>query len=63
MRKLSCNLTITAASVVVAIFIGGMNDNLTHFGYAVVGIFIMSWIISTVIYRAKGYDNLPVAQA
>lgn len=86
MRKLWYNLTITAASVVVAIFIGGiealgllsdklgleggiwtliggMNDNLTHFGYAVVGIFIMSWIISTVVYRAKGYDNLQVRQA
>ncbi|HEY4164133.1 MAG TPA: HoxN/HupN/NixA family nickel/cobalt transporter [Dongiaceae bacterium] len=81
MRKLWYNLTITAASVVVAIFIGGMealglisdklgldggfwsfvgamNDNLANFGYAVVGIFIASWIISTVVYRARGYDNL-----
>jgi high-affinity nickel-transport protein len=80
-RKLWYNLTITAASVVVAIFIGGiealgligdklglaggvwdaigaLNDNLANFGYAVVGIFILSWIISTVIYRAKGYDRL-----
>jgi high-affinity nickel-transport protein len=81
MRKLWYNLTITAASVVVAIFIGGMealglisdklgldggfwsfvgamNDNLANFGYAVVGIFIASWIISTVVYRVKGYDSL-----
>jgi len=80
-RKLWYNLTITAASVVVAIFIGGvealgligdklglaggiwdfvgsMNDNLTNFGYAVVGIFIASWIISTVIYKAKRYDSI-----
>ncbi|AYD01654.1 HoxN/HupN/NixA family nickel/cobalt transporter [Neorhizobium sp. NCHU2750] len=80
-RKLWYNLTITAASVVVAIFIGGLealglisdklelqggiwdivgafNDNLGNFGFAVVGIFIASWIISTVIYRAKGYDRL-----
>lgn len=78
-------LTITAASVVVAIFIGGiealgligdklgleggfwdfvgdLNDNLTNFGYAVVGIFIASWLISTIIYRAKGYDHLQARQ-
>ncbi|TCR92985.1 HoxN/HupN/NixA family nickel/cobalt transporter [Rhizobium sp. BK376] len=80
-RKLWYNLTITAASVVVAVFIGGlealgliadklgleggfwsfvgeMNGNLANFGYAVVGIFVASWIISTVIYRSRGYDSL-----
>ena len=85
MRKLWYNLTITAASVVVAIFIGGiealgliadkleldggfwsfvgaMNNNLANFGYAVVGIFLASWIISTIVYRAKRYDELSVRQ-
>ena len=32
-------------------------------GYAVVGIFIASWIISTVVYRAKGYDDLRVGRS
>lgn len=82
-RKLWYNLTITAASIVVAIFIGGvealgliggklglegrfwtaigrLNENLTSFGLAVVGIFIASWLISGLIYRAKGYDRLLV---
>lgn len=82
-RKLWYNLTITAASVVVAIFIGGlealgliadklgleggfwsfvaaMNDNLANFGYVVVGIFLASWVISTLVYRTKGYDKLQV---
>ena len=82
-RKLWYNLTITAASVVVALFIGsvealglivdklglegglwgvigGLNDNLTNFGFAVVFIFIASWIVSAMIYRAKGFDNLQV---
>jgi nickel/cobalt transporter (NiCoT) family protein len=81
LRKLWYNLTITAASVVVAIFIGGievlgligdklglkegfwgvvgdLNDNLTNFGFVVVGIFIGSWIISTILYRAMGYEAL-----
>ncbi len=84
-RKLWYNLTITAASVVVALFIGGvesfgligdklglegafwtaisgLNDNLTDFGFAVVGIFIASWIVAAVIYRAKGFDNLQVGR-
>lgn len=82
-RKLWYNLTITAASVAVALFIGGvealglladklglegglwavvgdLNDNLTNFGFAVVGIFLASWVVSTLVYRVKGYDALPV---
>lgn len=83
MRKLWYNLTITAASVVVAIFIGGiealglisdklgleggiwsvvgeLNDNLANFGYAVVGIFVLSWLASAALYKAKGYDSLQI---
>lgn len=82
-RKLWYNLTITAASVVVAIFIGGieaiglisdklgleggvwrfigdLNDNLANFGFAIVGIFLLSWLVSTVLYKARGYDNLQI---
>lgn len=84
-RKLWYNLTITAASVVVAIVIGGiealglisdklgltggfwdfvgtLNDNFNNLGFAVVGIFVAAWIISTVVYRSKGYDRLQVNQ-
>lgn len=39
-------------------FIGDMNDSLANFGYAVVGIFIVSWVVSMVIYRARDYDRL-----
>jgi high-affinity nickel-transport protein len=78
-RKLWYNFTITAASVVVAIFIGGvevlglfgsrlnlaggfwdligaLNGNFGAFGYAVAGIFLASWLISTLVYRLKRYD-------
>jgi high-affinity nickel-transport protein len=84
-RKLWYNLTITAASIAVALFIGGietlglisdklrlegrlwgfiggLNGNLTYFGFAVVGIFIASWLVSAVIYKAKGFDNSQVVQ-
>ena len=37
-----------------------MNENLKNFGFVVVGIFIASWLVSTLIYRAKGYDSLPI---
>lgn len=80
-RKLWYNMTITAASVVVALFIGGVealgligdklgrtdgvwavvaeiNDNLTNFGFIVVGIFMASWLISTIAYRVSGLDKL-----
>jgi high-affinity nickel-transport protein len=84
-RKLWYNLTITSASVAVAIFIGGvealgligdklgieggfwgfvsnLNDNLTNFGFVVVGIFVASWLVSTLVYRAKGYDRIQAGQ-
>lgn len=83
MRKLWYNLTITAASVVVALFIGGvgalgliseklglegrfwdfianLSEDLANFGFAVVGIFAVSWIVSVLVYRMKGYDRLQV---
>ncbi|HVZ10311.1 HoxN/HupN/NixA family nickel/cobalt transporter [Rhodopila sp.] len=83
LRKLWYNLTITAASVIVALFIGGMealgligdklglegwfwasvealNDNLANFGFVVVGVFVVSWIVSGLVYRMKGYDRLRV---
>ena len=85
LRKLWYNLTITAASVVVALLIGGiealglladqfglrggvwsvvsaLNDDLSHLGFAVVGIFAAAWGLSAVVYRWKGYDRLASGQ-
>ena len=86
LRKLWYNLTITAASVLVALLIGGiealglladqlglagrgwsivsaLNDDLTNFGFAVIGIFLFAWAISAIVYRWKGYDRLIPAPA
>jgi high-affinity nickel-transport protein len=30
-------------------------------GLAIIGIFVISWSVSTLIYRRKHYDDLPVA--
>jgi len=43
---------------------GGIWDAVTNLdfqliGFAIIGIFVVSWTASTLIYRWKGYDNLP----
>lgn len=80
-RKLWYNLTITAASVAVALLIGGieaagliadkfelngpvwriaasLNADLTNFGFAVIAVFAISWVMSVLIYRWNCYDDL-----
>jgi len=37
--------------------VGSLNANLGALGYAIVAFFIASWIVSTLIYRLKGYDR------
>lgn len=41
-------------------WIGSLNDNFGNIGFVIVGVFIAGWIVSAVIYRVKGYDNLTV---
>ena len=85
-RKLWYNLTITAASVLVALLIGGiealglladqlgleggvwavvssMNDDIANLGFGVIGVFILAWGFSAVVYRWKNYDRLAPVQA
>jgi high-affinity nickel-transport protein len=40
--------------------IGALNDNFGVLGYVIIGIFALAWLLSVVIYRAKGYDELDV---
>jgi high-affinity nickel-transport protein len=79
LRKLWYNLTITAASVLVALLIGGvealgllggqlaltgpfwaaierLNGNFGYLGFAVIGIFVGCWGVSTIIYRWKRFE-------
>ena len=74
LRKLWYNLTITAASVLVAVLIGGiellgllvdrfgldggiwtvvadLNADMANFGFVVVALFAVSWLVSAAIYR------------
>ena len=40
--------------------IGAINDNFGVLGYIIVGIFVLSWLISFAVYRAKRYDEIQV---
>ena len=83
-RKLYYNMTITLASVVAALVIGGiealgligdkfgfegpfwrlvaaLSDNFSLLGYAIVGFFLVSWAVSYLLYKAKGYDRVETA--
>jgi high-affinity nickel-transport protein len=40
-----------------------LSDNFTLLGFAIVGLFIVSWAASTAIYKIRGYDKLEVATA
>jgi nickel/cobalt transporter (NiCoT) family protein len=39
-------------------FFGMLNDNFGTLGFVIIGVFILSWIVSIIFYRAKGYDRL-----
>jgi high-affinity nickel-transport protein len=36
--------------------ISGLNSNFGALGYGIVGLFVVSWGVSYLIYRCKGYD-------
>jgi high-affinity nickel-transport protein len=41
--------------------IGSLNDNFGVLGYLIVGIFILAWLVSYVVYRAKRYDKIEIS--
>ncbi len=40
--------------------VAGLNANLGIFGVIIIGIFVMSWLVSALIYRVRGYDRIEV---
>jgi high-affinity nickel-transport protein len=41
-------------------FVGALHDNFGAIGYLIIGIFAASWLVSTIIYRIKRYDDIEV---
>jgi high-affinity nickel-transport protein len=42
-------------------FVGNLNDNFGVIGYYIIGIFVVSWVVSTIIYKVKRYDDIEIA--
>jgi len=38
--------------------IGSLNDNFGVLGFAIIGLFIVAWLVSYVVYRANRYDDI-----
>ncbi|KLU26067.1 nickel transporter [Caballeronia mineralivorans PML1(12)] len=39
-------------------FAGALSDHLGTLGYVIVGVFVMTWLLSALIYKWRGYDSL-----
>lgn len=40
--------------------IGSASDNFGLLGYAVIVLFVVSWLVSVLFYKLKRYDDMPV---
>jgi len=40
--------------------IEALNENFGALGYAIIAIFLVSWMVSVIVYRLKGYDDIEV---
>lgn len=38
--------------------VGSLNDNFGALGFMIIGIFVLTWVASVVVYRIKGFDRL-----
>jgi high-affinity nickel-transport protein len=43
--------------------IGTLNDNFNNLGFIIIGVFIVAWLASFIVYRMKGYDDLETQAA
>ena len=43
--------------------VGTLNDNFNNLGFAIIGVFVLAWIVSYAIYRLKGLDTIEVRTA
>ncbi|TQX85182.1 MULTISPECIES: HoxN/HupN/NixA family nickel/cobalt transporter [Rhizobium] len=40
--------------------VGGLNDNFNNLGFVIIGVFLLAWILSFVIYKVKGLDDVKI---
>ncbi|WCM24250.1 HoxN/HupN/NixA family nickel/cobalt transporter [Paraburkholderia bryophila] len=42
--------------------IGALNDHFGTLGYVIIGIFVLSWLVSVLIYRARKFDDMEISR-
>jgi len=72
-RKVFYNLTVTALSVVVALGVGGVELFDVLFsgvtldfelvGYVIVGLFVLTWVVATLIWKVRRIEERWAVQA
>jgi len=43
--------------------VGALNEHFGALGYAIIGVFVVSWLVSLAVYKIKRYDDIEVVQA
>ncbi|HEY6233966.1 MAG TPA: HoxN/HupN/NixA family nickel/cobalt transporter [Candidatus Elarobacter sp.] len=43
--------------------LGELSGNFAFLGFAIVGVFVAAWLLSTLVYRLRGYDRIEVTAA
>ena len=43
--------------------IGSLNTNFGMIGFVIIGVFVVSWVVSIIIYRMNRYDEIEVTPA
>jgi high-affinity nickel-transport protein len=43
-------------------FVGRLNQNFGLLGYCIIGLFILSWIVSVAVYKWRRFDTLELNQ-
>ena len=65
-RKVYYNMTVTTLSVLVALVIGGAEvvqvvahrgPDISHLGYFVVALFVVTWIVSLAVWKLRGIER------
>jgi nickel/cobalt transporter (NiCoT) family protein len=42
--------------------IAALSENFGNIGYLIIGIFVLSWVVSAAVYRLKGYDEMDLSR-
>jgi high-affinity nickel-transport protein len=44
------------------IVVARLNDSFGQLGYAIVGLFALSWVVSMAVYKWRGFDKIEITQ-